>query len=60
VEFVLGSSSTIQRPTLAAVREALGDEAINLLRDDADRLRAQTGLVVNQWSIFDETPGALD
>jgi len=41
----------IDRPDPAAVIDALGPEVIEVLREDADRLRAQTGRDFAHWSV---------
>ncbi len=60
VEGMLGSSSRIHRPTMEELREALGVEVIALLRNDAEKFRSLTGLSVDHWSIFEQTPEIAD
>jgi hypothetical protein len=49
LDIALPLSKPISKPE--GVREALGEEVLEVLHEDADRLRAQTGLDLGHWSV---------
>ena len=49
LDVALPLSKPIEKPT--GVAEALGPEALEVLHEDADRLRAQTGRSFDHWSV---------
>jgi len=49
MDVALPLSKPIEKPT--GVAEALGDEVLEVLHEDADRLRAQTGRDFAHWSV---------
>jgi hypothetical protein len=49
LDVALPLSKPIEKPT--GVTEALGPEALEVLHEDADRLRAQTGRSFDHWSV---------
>ena len=49
MDVALPLSKPIDKPTNVA--EALGDEVLEVLHEDADRLRAQTGRDFAHWSV---------
>ncbi len=51
MDAALPLSKPISKPDPETVREALGEEVLEVLREDADRLRAQTGKAFEHWSI---------
>lgn len=51
MDAALPLSKPISKPDPEAVRKALGEEVLEVLREDADRLRAQTGRAFEHWSV---------
>lgn len=51
LDVALPLSKPIGRPSTEQVREALGPEVIEVLHEDADRLRKQTGKDLAHWSV---------
>jgi hypothetical protein len=49
LDVALPLSKPIDKPT--GVAEALGDEVLEVLHEDAERLRAQTGRAFEHWSV---------
>jgi hypothetical protein len=49
LDLALPLSKPIAKPE--GIREALGEEVLEVLREDADRLRAYTGLELAHWSV---------
>jgi hypothetical protein len=49
MDVALPLSKPIERPT--GIAEALGPEVLEVLHEDADRLRAQTGRSFDHWSV---------
>jgi hypothetical protein len=51
LDLALPLSRPIAKPPLEELREALGDEVIEVLHDDAERLRSFTGRELANWSV---------
>jgi hypothetical protein len=51
LDIALPLSRAISKPEPEDVTEALGEEVLEVLHEDAERLRAHTGLALDRWSV---------
>jgi hypothetical protein len=59
---VLDAALALSRPieTPTHVRGALGNQVVDIIRADAERLRAHTGLALDHWSVFADSRAAME
>jgi hypothetical protein len=51
LDVALPLAKPISKPPVEELREALGEEVIEVLHEDADRLREFTGRELANWSV---------